>query len=346
MEVSARFFSSIRSLRVASSAACLSASCSICSMSLSERPPLLRIWMRCSLPVPLSRALTLTMPFASMSKVTSICGMPRGLGGMLVRSNWPSILLSPAISRSPCSTLIPTCVWLSAAVEKVCDFFVGMVVLRGMSLVITPPSVSMPSESGVTSSSRMSFTSPRSTPPWIAAPIATTSSGLTPLYASRPKNLLTTSCTFGMRVMPPTRITSLTSLVETPASLRQFLHGAMVRSTRSLVRASSLARVIFMLKCFGPVWSAVMKGRLMSVCVVDESSHFAFSPASRSRCSARLSLDRSSPCSCLNVSHRNLVSTLSKSSPPRCVSPLVAFTSKTPPEISSTDTSKVPPPRS
>lgn len=36
------------------------------------------------------------------------------------------------------------CVWLSAAVEKTWDFLVGMVVLREMSLVITPPSVSMP----------------------------------------------------------------------------------------------------------------------------------------------------------------------------------------------------------
>ena len=36
----------------------------------------------CSLPVALSLALTLRMPLASMSKVTSICGTPRGAGGM------------------------------------------------------------------------------------------------------------------------------------------------------------------------------------------------------------------------------------------------------------------------
>ena len=58
-----------------------------------------------------------------------------------------------------------TCVWLSAAVEKTWLFLVGMVVLRLIMRVKTPPSVSMPSDSGVTSSSRMSFTSPRSTPP-------------------------------------------------------------------------------------------------------------------------------------------------------------------------------------
>src|SRR5437879_94347 len=33
------------------------------------------------------------MPFASMSNVTSICGRPRGAGGMSVRLNWPSDLL-------------------------------------------------------------------------------------------------------------------------------------------------------------------------------------------------------------------------------------------------------------
>ncbi len=69
--------------------------------------------------------------------------------------------------------------WLSPAVEKICFLLVGIVVLRSISLVITPPSVSMPSDSGVTSSSSTSLTSPASTPPWIAAPRLTTSSGLT-----------------------------------------------------------------------------------------------------------------------------------------------------------------------
>ncbi|KAG8238710.1 hypothetical protein J437_LFUL015268 [Ladona fulva] len=37
------------------------------------------------------------------------------------------------------------------AVEKTCDFFVGMTVLRGISLVITPPTVSIPIVNGFTS---------------------------------------------------------------------------------------------------------------------------------------------------------------------------------------------------
>ena len=58
------------------------------------------------------------MPLTSMLNVTSICGTPRGAGGMSVRLNVPSRRLSLANSRSPCSTLIVTAVWLSAAVRE------------------------------------------------------------------------------------------------------------------------------------------------------------------------------------------------------------------------------------
>ncbi len=174
----------------------------------------------CSRPVARSLALTSRMPLASMSKVTSIWGTPRGAGGMPSRMNLPSVLLSAAISRSPWRTWISTCGWVSEAVENVWLLDVGMVVLRSMSRVITPPSVSMPSDSGVTSRSRTSLTSPARTPAWMAAPTATTSSGLTPLLGSLPpKSALTASTTAGMRVMPPTRMTSSISDGLRPASL-------------------------------------------------------------------------------------------------------------------------------
>ena len=48
--------------------------------------------------------------------------------------------------------------WLSLYVVKVCVCLVGMVVLRLMRLVITPPAVSMPRDSGLTSSSSRSCT--------------------------------------------------------------------------------------------------------------------------------------------------------------------------------------------
>ena len=102
-------------------------------------------------------------------------------------------MLSLAIGRSPCNTRISTAGWLSAAVEKICDLLVGIVVLRGINTVITPPIVSIPNDNGVTSSNNTSFTSPEITPPWIEAPIATASSGFTEWLGSFPNALRTAS---------------------------------------------------------------------------------------------------------------------------------------------------------
>ena len=49
-----------------------------------------------------------------------------------------------------------TVFWLSAAVEKIWDFLVGMTVFLGTSLVITPPTVSIPRVRGFTSSRTIS----------------------------------------------------------------------------------------------------------------------------------------------------------------------------------------------
>jgi hypothetical protein len=121
-----------------------------------------------------------------------------------------------------------TAVWLSSAVENTCEALVGIVVFFSISLVNTPPSVSMPSDSGVTSSSSTSLTSPASTPPWIAAPTATASSGFTSLRGSLPKKSFTYFCTSGMRVWPPTRITSATSDAQA-GILQRVRQGSMVR---------------------------------------------------------------------------------------------------------------------
>ena len=45
----------------------------------------------CSLPVPLSLADTFTIPLASMSKVTSTCGTPRGAGGIPTYIPWKKL---------------------------------------------------------------------------------------------------------------------------------------------------------------------------------------------------------------------------------------------------------------
>jgi len=198
------------------------------------------------------------MPLALISKVTSIWGMPRGAGGIPSKVNLPRDLLSAAIGRSPCSTWISTWVWLSDAVENTWLSRVGIVVLRLINGVAIPPKVSMESVSGVTSSNKISFTSPPSTPAWIAAPTATTSSGFTPLCGSLPNCLRTTSCTIGMRVMPPTITTSLISLLFRLASAKAWATGFMVLSTKSSVSCSTLARVSVVTKCFGPEASAVI----------------------------------------------------------------------------------------
>ena len=53
-----------------------------------------------------------------------------------------------------------------------CDFLVGMYEPFGMILLITPPTVSIPNESGVASIMTIPclLSSPQITPPWTAAP--------------------------------------------------------------------------------------------------------------------------------------------------------------------------------
>ncbi len=147
--------------------------------------------MVCSLPVALSLAETLRMPLASMSNVDlDLRHAARG-GGDAGEVEPARACGCPRRTRArPAGRGSSRSVWLSAAVEKVSFLLVGMVVLRSMSLVITPPSVSTPSDSGVTSSRRMSLTSPVRTPPWMAAPMATTSSGLTLLVGLLAEDLL------------------------------------------------------------------------------------------------------------------------------------------------------------
>ena len=89
-----------------------------------------------------------------------------------------------------------------------------------------------------------------------------------------------------------------------------------------------------------------MNGRLISVWATVESSILAFSAASFRRWTAMGSLERSMPWSFLNSAASHSISFWSRSSPPRCVSPFVDLTSKTPSASSRIEISYVPPPRS
>ena len=170
--LSAVLRTSTSSRRRASSAACASASRTMRSTSSLARPLPAVIVIFCSRPVPLSLADTCTTPLASMSKVTSICGTPRGAGGMPSRWNLPSVLLYWAISRSPCSTWISTLGWLSDGGRE--DLALagrdGGVALDQLG-EHAAERLDAQARAGVTSSSSTSLTSPESTPAWIAAPM-------------------------------------------------------------------------------------------------------------------------------------------------------------------------------
>ena len=64
------------------------------------------------------------------------------------------------------------------------------------------------------------------------------------------------------------------------ASLSASLRGSRLLSTKSSTRDSNLALVILWTKCFGPELSAVIYGKLTSVCSDEDSSILAFSAAS------------------------------------------------------------------
>ncbi|MDR1944618.1 MAG: hypothetical protein LBQ59_00585 [Candidatus Peribacteria bacterium] len=62
----------------------------------------------CSFPVHLSFAFTFNTQFASISKLTSICGTHLGAGAIQSSINLPNDLLSAAISLSHCKICIST----------------------------------------------------------------------------------------------------------------------------------------------------------------------------------------------------------------------------------------------
>ena len=63
---------------------------------------------------------------------------------------------SATLSRSPCTTWIAIAVWPSLNVVNSCARVTGIVELRGTIFSASPPIVSSPSDSGITSSSSQS----------------------------------------------------------------------------------------------------------------------------------------------------------------------------------------------
>ena len=208
--------------------------------------------MFCSRPVARSFADTFTTPFTSISKVTSIWGLDEKLARMPFSLNLPRDLLSRAKWRSPCKTLISTLVCMGRAVVKIWLLRVGIMLLRVIIGVATPPSVSMDKVSGVTSISTSpcaaapvapaSLPPPCSSAPCTAAPMATHSSGFRLWLGSLPSSSRTCRSTAGIRVLPPTSSTLPSWLAEMPASRKAFCTGVTVRDSRSPVIISNCGR--------------------------------------------------------------------------------------------------------
>ena len=97
-------------------------------------------------------------------------------------------------------------VWKSTAVVNTSILSQGMAVLRGMSLVITPPLVSTPRVRGSdVDQDHVLDLAREGRAAWMAAPRATHSSGLMSLLGSLSNRCFTKSTIMGMRVEPPTR---------------------------------------------------------------------------------------------------------------------------------------------
>ena len=209
--------------------------------------------MLCDLPLAVSFAVTLRMPEASMSKLTSILGTPRGAGGRPSRLNSPRLTLSADIGRSPWKTWMVTEVCMSAAVVKVSLCFTGTGVLRVISGVATPPRVSTPKVRGVTSTSTISPrpASPANTPAWMAAPLATHSIGSTPISALRPIISSKKARTAGMRVGPPTKTMRSIAFVWIPASRSACSTGPRQRSITGRTMRSRSVRDRSISRCLG-----------------------------------------------------------------------------------------------
>ena len=146
-----------------------------------------------------------------------------------------------------------------------------------------------------------------------------------------------------MRDDPPTKTISSTLAFEIFASLITRSTGSIVFLNNAILISSNLAREIEALKSI-PSYNASIS---IYAWVAFDRVRFARSHDVLRRRSARAFPAKSLPrFFFLNSFIKCFTMLLSKSSPPKCVSPAVAATSNIPSSIDNSDTSNVPPPRS
>ena len=134
--------------------------------------------------------------------------------------------------------------WPATALVNISPALNGMVVLRGTITFMSPPKVSIPSESGVTSSSTTSRSAPSKIAACKVAPFATASSGFCVVLGVLPNISATSARTTGIRVEPPTSTTSCNSSARRPASASARKQRIRVRSRIGRASFSSSSRVI------------------------------------------------------------------------------------------------------
>ena len=174
--------------------------------------------------------------------------------------------------------------WLSAAVLKTFFFSTGIVVFRSTNAVITPPSVSIPSVNGLTSSNSTSVRSPAST--------ATLNRGSDCNHFVRVDALVriftedATSPThepWGLVLLPPTRhdFVNVAGLDSSCVFQRLSAQASRQLLDQVIDQFLELAARDLHRQVLGTHFGrSVMNGRLMSVSGSELSSFFAFSQAS------------------------------------------------------------------
>ena len=153
-----------------------------------------------------------------------------------------------------------------------------MVALRVSNFATAPPTVSIPIDSGITSSNKTSLRVPCKTDACAAAPRATTQSGSSAVYGSNPKNSPTRLRTRGILVEPPTRMTR--SMAIPPASRSARSHARIVRSMNGLAMASNSARESVL--C---IRTPLPKS--ISICVLSRCDKAIFADSAKSRRACR-----------------------------------------------------------